>query len=185
MLDEVHERSLHVGHRGLPSGSGSQIRTLPKIDDDRRKSAHITTALLRARSLADLRRSYTTRRDTTRGRNTDKPAKLRQKDRDARWTLTFSKVKPAQDRRKRIDMAVRTFGDKNHIAIDRRHGFIRGSSMTNAAAYDGAQRPNVLDKTNTGSAVWADTAFRSKKNEEFLREKGFNSDIHRIEAVGK
>ncbi|MCQ0988816.1 IS5 family transposase [Jiella marina] len=115
----------------------------------------------------------------------DKPAKLRQKDRDARWTVKFSKAKPADDGQKRVDIAVPAFGYKNHIAIDRRHGFIRGWSTTNAAAYDGAQLPNVLDKNNTGSTVWADTAYRSKKNEEWLRENGFNSDIHRKKPKGK
>lgn len=115
----------------------------------------------------------------------DKPAKLRQKDRDARWTVKFSKAKPAEDGKKRVDIAVPAFGYKNHIAIDRRHGFIRGWSTTNAAAYDGAQLPNVLDKRNTGSTVWADTAYRSKKNEEWLRENGFNSDIHRKKPKGQ
>jgi len=115
----------------------------------------------------------------------DKPGKLRQKDRDARWTVKFAKAKPAEDGKKRVDIAVPAFGYKNHIAIDRRHGFIRGWSRSNAAAYDGAQLPNVLDKQNTGSTVWADTAYRSKKNEEWLRENGFNSDIHRKKPKGK
>ena len=69
--------------------------------------------------------------------------------------MKFSKAKPAADGKKRVDIAVPAFGYKNHIAIDRRHGFIRGWSTTSAAAYDGAQLPNVLDKNNTGSTVWA------------------------------
>jgi IS5 family transposase len=35
-----------------------------------------------------------------------KPAKLRQKDRDARWTGKYSKAKPAADGAKRVDIAV-------------------------------------------------------------------------------
>jgi len=51
---------------------------------------------------------------------------------------------------------------RNHAAIDRRHGFIRGWSVTSAAAWDGAQLRNVLGRGNTGSKVWADTAYCSK-----------------------
>ena len=70
----------------------------------------------------------------------EKPAKLRQKDRDARWMVKFSKAKPAEEGKpKLVDIAVPAFGYKNHAAIDRCHGFIRGWSVTNAAAYDGAQ----------------------------------------------
>jgi len=52
----------------------------------------------------------------------DEPAKLAQKDRDARWTVKFSKAKPSDDGSPRIDLAVPAFGYKNHIGIDRRHG---------------------------------------------------------------
>jgi IS5 family transposase len=56
----------------------------------------------------------------------DKPAKLRQKDRDARWTVKFSKAKVAEDgKTQQRDIAVPAFGYKNHASIDRRHGFIR------------------------------------------------------------
>jgi hypothetical protein len=60
----------------------------------------------------------------------DKPAKLAQKDRDARWTVKFSKAKPALDGSPRVDLAVPAFGykdhiGKDHIGIDRRYGLIR------------------------------------------------------------
>ena len=48
----------------------------------------------------------------------DKPAKLAQKDRDARWTVKWSKAKPADDGSPRIDLAVPAFGCKNHVGID-------------------------------------------------------------------
>jgi len=51
-----------------------------------------------------------------------KPAKLAQKDRDARWTVKHSKAKPAEDGAKRVDIAVPMFGYKNHLGIDRRYG---------------------------------------------------------------
>jgi len=55
----------------------------------------------------------------------DKPVKARQKDTDARWTVKFSKAKPAADGKPHIDIAVPAFGYKSHISIDRRHGVIR------------------------------------------------------------
>jgi IS5 family transposase len=53
-----------------------------------------------------------------------KPAKLRQKDRDARWTVKYSKAKPSDDGALRIDLAVPAFGYENHIGIDRTHRLI-------------------------------------------------------------
>jgi hypothetical protein len=34
-------------------------------------------------------------------------------------------------------------------------------------------------KTNMASAVWADTAYRSKANEDFMEKHGFVSKVHR------
>ena len=74
----------------------------------------------------------------------------------------------------------------NHIATDRRHGLIRKWAVTDAAAYEGrVLRRGLLDRTNTGSAVWADTAYRSRKNEAFLARNGFTSHVHRKKPVGR
>jgi transposase, IS5 family len=110
-----------------------------------------------------------------------KPAKLRQKDRDARWTVKFSKAKErANGSKPAVDIAIPTFGYQNHVSIDRQYGLIRRWDATDAAAYEGARlREGLLDKTNTASLVWADTAYRSKVNEEFLAKNGFVSRIHR------
>ena len=115
----------------------------------------------------------------------DKPAKLAQKDRDARWTVKFSKAKPSDDGSPRIDIAVPSFGYKNHIGIDRRHGLIRTWAATHAARHDGAQLPNLTSKANTASDVWADTAYRSKANEQHLADSGLRSQIHRKKAAGR
>lgn len=116
----------------------------------------------------------------------EKPAKLRQKDRDARWTVKFSKAKMSEGgKTKQRDIAVPAFGYKNHASIDRRHGFIRGWNVTSASAYDGAQLRNVLNRGNAGSTVWADTAYRSKANEEWLEKNGYVSDIHHKKPKGR
>jgi IS5 family transposase len=109
----------------------------------------------------------------------EKPAKLRQKDRDARWTVKFSKAKPRKDGLPQVDLAVPAFGYKNHISIDRQHGLIRRWTTTHAAAHDGARLAEVLDAANTASEVWADTAYRSAKNEAMLAARGLVSRIHR------
>lgn len=116
-----------------------------------------------------------------------KPAKLRQKDRDARWTVKFSKAKERPDGSKPpVDIAIPTFGYQNHISIDRRFGFIRKWQATDAAAYEGARlREGLLDKSNTASSVWADTAYRSKANEAFMDENGFVSRVHRKKPKGR
>jgi IS5 family transposase len=98
--------------------------------------------------------------------------------------VNFSKAKVAEDgKTKQRDTAVPAFGYKNHASIDRRHGFIRGWNVTSASAYDGAQlHSNVLNRGNTGTTVWADTAYRSKTNEEWLEKNGYVSDIHHPSA---
>jgi hypothetical protein len=40
--------------------------------------------------------------------------------------------------------------------------------VSDAARNDGALLPDLIDKTITGSQVWADTAYRSQKNETQL-----------------
>jgi len=57
------------------------------------------------------------------------------------------------------------FGYKSHISIDQRFGFIRKATVTSAADSDGRQLRRVVDTSNTASDVWADSAYRSSKNE--------------------
>ncbi|EQB14565.1 transposase [Novosphingobium lindaniclasticum LE124] len=111
-----------------------------------------------------------------------KPAKIRQKDRDARWSVKYTKakVKEGADPKaaKPVDLAIPMFGYKKHIGIDRGHGVIRTLDASAANAHDGARLPEVVSKDNTGSGVWADTAYRSKKNEAFFAKGMFTSHIH-------
>jgi transposase, IS5 family len=68
----------------------------------------------------------------------EKPAKLRHKDRDARWTGKLTKAKPHGDGSSpTVDRAIPVFGYPNHISIDRGLGFLRKWSATDAAAYEG------------------------------------------------
>ena len=107
------------------------------------------------------------------------PAKLRQKDRDARWTVKTTKAKPREGETPMVDLAIPEFGYQNHISADRRHRLIRRWLVTDAAAYPGARLADLLDPGNTASDVWADTGYRSRKNEAWLRQRTLTSHIHR------
>ena len=116
----------------------------------------------------------------------DNPARAAQKDTSARWTVKFAKARPKEDGTPQIDIAIPTFGYKNHISIDRRHGIIRREKTTDAAAHDGARlREGLIDPANTASEVWADTAYRSAANEAFLEKAGKTSRIHHKKPKGK
>ena len=62
---------------------------------------------------------------------------------------------------------------------------IRCWKVTDAARYDGAQLPDLVTRDNTGSSVWADTAYRSKKSEAWLAKRGFVSHIHIEKLKGR
>jgi IS5 family transposase len=51
--------------------------------------------------------------------------------------------------------------------------------------YDGRELPGLLDRTNTGSKVWADTAYRSAKNERRIAKAGLASKVHFRKPPGK
>lgn len=93
----------------------------------------------------------------------NKPKKLAQKDTTARWTQKNGKS---------------YFGYKNHISIDKEHGFIRRYSVTDASVHDSQQLGAVLDPDNEGAEVWADSAYRSENIEAGLEALGYISHIH-------
>ena len=70
------------------------------------------------------------------------------------------------------------FGHKNHIGIDRTHGLIPTWDGSAANAYAGAQLLVLVSEDNTAPDVWADTAYRSKKNEAFLTGGMLKSHSH-------
>jgi IS5 family transposase len=93
-----------------------------------------------------------------------KPAKLRQKDRDARWTKKHGKS---------------FFGYKNHVNADAKHKLIRRYEVTDAAVHDSQPLDALLTKDNTSTDVFADSAYRSVETEAKLKAGGFRSRIHR------
>jgi len=94
----------------------------------------------------------------------DKPSKLSQKDLDARWT-------------KKNDQTF--YGYKNHVNADVKGKFIREYTVTPASVHDSQELEKILDKDNTGSGVWADSAYRSEAAEKLLKKRKLKSYIHR------
>lgn len=115
----------------------------------------------------------------------DEPAKARQKDTDARWTLKFAKARPIADGKPQPDIAIPSFGYKSSISICRAFGFIRKGKVTDGARYDGRMLRDVVTNDNTASDVWADTAYRSQSNERWLKAQGRVSRIHRRKPKGR
>lgn len=92
----------------------------------------------------------------------DKPAMLRQKDVDARWTKKHGKT---------------YYGYKNHISIDRKHKLVRQFDITHAAVHDSQVFDTLLDPANTSADLWADSAYSSKEREAELEAQGYRSHI--------
>jgi transposase, IS5 family len=114
------------------------------------------------------------------------PAKAAQKDVSARWTMKRGSIKrsdagappPAQ-------IMVPMFGYKNHAGIDRTFGFVRKWTVTHAARHDSGAFEDVLDQNNIARSVWADTAYRSAKNERAVRQAKLKAMIHFRKPKGK
>jgi IS5 family transposase len=99
-----------------------------------------------------------------------KPAKNRQKDKDARWTKKHGRS---------------YYGYKNHIGVDKAHKIIRKWTATDASPHDSRHLDDILDESNTAKDVWADTAYRSAEIEARLRGLGLKSRIHWRRARGR
>src|SRR5712671_4060398 len=93
-----------------------------------------------------------------------KPAKNRQKDKDARWTKKHNKS---------------FFGYKNHVNADAKHKLIRRYDVSDASVHDSQALDGLLNKDNRSRDVYADSAYRSAEIEAKLKARGFRSRIHR------
>jgi IS5 family transposase len=93
-----------------------------------------------------------------------KPAKNRQKDKDARWTKKHDKS---------------YFGYKNHVNADAKNKLIRRYAVSDASVHDSLKLDGLLNKANTSQEVYADSAYRSAETEAKLKARGFSSRIHR------
>ena len=91
------------------------------------------------------------------------PAKRRQKDTDARWTVKH------RDNH---------YGYKNHVNVDKTHKLIRQYTVTDAAVHDSQVLEDVLLPAEAGREIWADSAYRSEEIEAQLKVRQLRSKIH-------
>lgn len=119
----------------------------------------------------------------------DASAKASQKDIDARWTMKRGSLKRSEVGEASATppqtIMVPMFGYKNHAGIDRTFGFIRKRVVTHAARHDSGAFEDVLDTGNIAQSVWADTAYRSAKNQAAIRRAKLKSMIHFRKPKGK
>jgi len=94
----------------------------------------------------------------------ENPAKMRQKDVDARWVHKNG---------------VNHYGYKNHISIDVKHKLIRAWGVTGAAVHDSNIFEELIDEGNTSGEMWADSAYRAARILEVLEEFGMREHIQR------
>ena len=91
---------------------------------------------------------------------------LRQKDVEARWTKKNNE---------------RHYGYKNHINADQGHKLVHSYKVTDAAVHDSqvfeALLDQAADKNDKKRAVYADSAYRSKLQEEKLATDNITSQI--------
>lgn len=91
----------------------------------------------------------------------DKPNKKRQKDTDARWTK-----KKGQS----------YYGYKNHTKVDAKSKLIDSYMVTNASVHDSQALGDVLEDTDNGQELYADSAYVGQQ--EYLDIYGVKDQIH-------
>ncbi len=89
-------------------------------------------------------------------------AKLRQKDRHARWTKKHGKS---------------SYGYKNHVNVDVEHKLIRGYVATPANDHDITVVDALIDGRQREGPFYGDAAYRSQEVEGMLRAQGLTSRI--------
>ena len=80
-------------------------------------------------------------------------------DRDAHWTVKYTKAEPAEDRLLPLaHLGIPAFGYEKPLILDWAYGLIRKWTAPRATAQYGAHLEDVPNCSNTASEVWADTA---------------------------
>lgn len=93
----------------------------------------------------------------------DNPNKLAQKDLDARWTKKNS---------------ISFFGYKNHIKIDGKSKIITKYHVTDASVHDSQALDVLLDDTDFGQDLHADSAYVGQKQDSTIEKYQMNNKVH-------
>jgi IS5 family transposase len=94
---------------------------------------------------------------------TDDPAKLRQKDTEARWTKKNEQT---------------YYGYKDHVKVDADSKLIKTYEVTDASVHDSQVLASLIETTDADTELHADSAYRSAQVESSLEKRGVRSKIH-------
>jgi IS5 family transposase len=93
----------------------------------------------------------------------NQPAKLSQKDMEARWTKKNEET---------------FYGYKNHVKADAGSVLITDYAVTDASVHDSQALPELITKNNGEESLFADSAYKSAQTDQRLEELKIKNFIH-------
>lgn len=100
----------------------------------------------------------------------DQPNKKKHKDIDARWTKKNGET---------------FFGYKNHAKVDSKSKFINKYLVTDASVHDSQALDDLLDKSDKGQPLFADSAYTGDKQKKIIRKYKLKNKVHEKGYRGK
>ncbi len=100
----------------------------------------------------------------------DQPNKKKHKDIDARWTKKNGE---------------KYYGYKNHAKVDSKSKFINTFLVTDASVHDSQALDKLLDKSDKGQSLYADSAYTGEKQEKVIRKYRLKNKVHEKGYRGK
>lgn len=93
----------------------------------------------------------------------DQPNKKKHKDIDARWTKKNGET---------------FYGYKNHAKVDSKSKFINKYLVTDASVHDSQALDDLLDKSDKGQPLYADSAYTGDKQKKIIRKYKLKNKVH-------
>jgi IS5 family transposase len=100
----------------------------------------------------------------------DQPHKKRHKDIDARWTKKNGE---------------NFYGYKNHAKVDSKSKFINKYVVTDASVHDSQTLDDLLDKSDKGQFLYADSAYTGDNQKKVIRKHRLKNKVHEKGYKGK
>ena len=100
----------------------------------------------------------------------DQPNKKKHKDIDARWTKKNGET---------------FYGYKNHAKVDSKSKFINKYLVTDASVHDSQALDDLLDKSDKGQPLFADSAYTGDKQKKIIRKYKLKNNVHEKGYRGK
>lgn len=96
--------------------------------------------------------------------------KKRHKDIDARWTKKNGE---------------KYYGYKNHAKVDSKSKFIKNYTVTDASVHDSQPLNDLLEKSDKGQPLYADSAYTGEKQKKAIRKYRLKNKVHEKGYRGK